>query len=100
MKSGDTILFRGRRRFVVLVKSNGLWLERVQRSRFNGPVFYSVSAEEKATIGVMHRASAGDIGRARRMVEKHCAAWTRVEWDADGQPIYHHDMTKFPRRTG
>lgn len=100
MKTGDTILFRGRRRFVIMVRPSGLWLERIQQSRLNGPVYYSVSEREKAEIGVTRRGREADVARARRIVEKHCSAWTRVEWGADGQPIYHHDETKFPKRTG
>lgn len=99
MKSGDTILFRGRHRFVAMVRPSGIWLERVQRSRYNGAVaFYSVSVRERAIITVVRRARVSDVARARRMVEKGCTAWTRIEWDADGQPIYHFDATRFPRR--
>lgn len=98
MSAGDTIWFRGSRRFVVLNRPGGLWLDRVYRSRFAGPAYYSVSAKEKAALRVTRRGTRRDVLRARKLVEASCPPWTRVEWSADGQPTYVHDASLFPKR--
>jgi hypothetical protein len=89
--SGDLILFRGRRRFVVLERPGGLSLERLRKI---GPhvVYYSVSNAEKKTIRVVRRGTVRDATRARKLIEDRCLPWTHVRWNADGQPAYMHDV--------
>ena len=94
MKTGDTIMFRGRRRFVV-ANRRSLVLERVIGDK---PVaYYSVSQIEKATLRVVLEATPADVERARKLLESTCPAWTRIEWDSAGQPHYIHNEKKFPR---
>lgn len=99
MTAGDTVWFRGRRRFVVLIRPGGLWLERVRAGRFEGPAYYSASAKEKAGLRVMRHGTHRDVRHARRLVEQSCPPWTRVAWGDDGQPTYIHDHSLFPTRS-
>jgi hypothetical protein len=90
VKQGDTIMFRGRERFVVVDKASGLSLERVRENRYpSRVVFYSVSSREREGIPIVRHATAADIARARRLVEDDWPSM-RVEWVND-QPKY------FPR---
>lgn len=75
------MLLRGRRRFIVLVKSGGLNVERVRDGRFPSKmVFYSVSEREKQTLTVVKKATPRTRARARKIVEESCSPWMRVEW--------------------
>jgi len=91
-------MFRGRRRFVVLNKPGGLWLERVRDSRFAGlAAYYSVGDAEKKKLRVLRRGTRRDVLRARRLLESGCTPWTRVKWGKDGRPTYVHVPSKFPK---
>jgi hypothetical protein len=108
MKAGDTIMFRGRRRFVVLDYPGGLNFERVQERKKkpwftslsnghgsrhqNRVVYYSVSAAEKKSLRVVRRGTKRDVSWARKLLEDRCMPWTRIQWGSDGQPNYIHDL--------
>jgi hypothetical protein len=90
MKQGDTILFRGRRRFVMLVTTSGVALERLIGK---GAVsFYSVGIPEKRQIRIVRRATKRDVTRARQKLSKACPPWTSIKWSKDGQPSYIVDL--------
>lgn len=90
MKLGDTIMFRGRRRFVVCVRSNGLILDRVRPSGYPAPyVHYTVGEVEKKTIKILSLATEESRARARALLEAGCMAWTKIVWDGD-EPTYVH----------
>lgn len=101
MKTGDTVMFRGRRRFVLLDRPGGINLEAL---RGKGHVaYYSVGAPEKANVRVLRRATKRDVTRARRLMSLQCPPWTRIQWGDDGQPHYIHDLdhpTLRKRRAG
>ena len=93
---GDWIMFRGRRRFVIGVRSGGLLLARVRPSRYQTlHVFYSVGGEEKMASRVVKSSTAKALTRARRMLEASLMPWTSIVWDGD-KPTYVHDPAKFP----
>ena len=91
-------MFRGRRRFVVLDYPGGLNLEGVREKRPRDVVYYSVSALEKKTLRVVRRGTKRDVAKSREMLEDRCPPWTRIEWGADGQPNYIHDLDRVERR--
>lgn len=92
MRLGDWIAFRGRRRFVVGVRSSGLLLERVRANRFPAPyVYYNVSAAEIASITIVKASTPGARRRARRIQEAGCMPWTTITWEGD-RPIYVHTV--------
>jgi hypothetical protein len=99
MRMGDWIMFRGRRRFVVVVQSGGLMLERVRPSGYPAPyVYYSAGSNEKDTTRVLKSSTVRARARARKLLEAGCRPWTKIEWDGD-EPTYVHDAAKFPRRS-
>lgn len=96
MRMGDWISFRGRRRFVVGVRPNGLLLDRVNQSQYLMQyVFYGVGSKEKSGLRVVRPSTVRARARARAMLEASCTPWTSITWDGD-QPIYAHDPAKFP----
>ena len=86
-------MFRGRRRFVALVTSNGLWLESMRNNKI---ACYSVGSPEKRRLAVLKKATPASTKRARRLIESAAQnAWTKVVWDGD-TPTYIYDPSKFP----
>jgi hypothetical protein len=93
---GDWIMFRGRRRFVIGVRSAGLLLDRLRPSRFSMPAaYYTVGSVEKARVRVVKRSTTRSRARARKTLESNLPPWTSIVWDGD-QPTYVHDPAKFP----
>lgn len=93
---GDWIMFRGRRRFVIGVRSSGLVLKRVRPSRCRFPtscVFYSVSAREKTSTRVVTRSTMRARAKARRLLETSMPPWTTIVWDGD-EPTYVHGTAR------
>jgi hypothetical protein len=99
MRMGCFISFRGRRRFVIGVRPNGLLLDRVNRNHLYGApyVFYSVGEGEKSTLRVVKASTVRARARARNILEGSTQPWTTIEWDGD-RPIYVHDPAQFPRQ--
>lgn len=90
---GDWILFRGRRRFVVLVRPGGIVLERVRPGRRgDGCAFYSVGQAEKVATRVVKESTPHARSRAKRLLEARCMPWTSIVWDGDS-PTYAHDVS-------
>jgi len=95
IRTGDTIAFRGRRRFVVAARPGSLLLQRVRENRFPSPVvYYSVSGAELAATCVVQRGSAPQVARARKLLEDRSPPWYRIDWTND-QPRYVFDPDKF-----
>lgn len=89
---GDTIMFRGRQRFLVLVRRVGVSLEKLRPNRFIGMVtHYAITPAERRTIRVVREGTAAARARARALVEGTCASHTRVEWNGD-EPHYVHTV--------
>lgn len=94
MRMGDWIAFRGRRRFVVGVRSSGIVLARVRPSRFPSPyVFYCVSAAELTSLAVVKHSTPSARRRARRILETGLTPWTSIEWDGDVPNYVHTDVS-------
>lgn len=87
---GDWILFRGRRRFVVLEHPGGVVLKRVRPGRRNDCAFYSVGPAEKIASRVIKRSTPSARSRAKRLLEARCMPWTTIVWNGD-TPTYRHD---------
>lgn len=91
MKMGDTIMFRGRRRFLVLADKGNLTLEKVHAIRHRSKVtHYTVGPGELATITVTARGTEQDRARARALYESDCLDHTRIEWSKDNWPTFVH----------
>lgn len=98
MRMGDWIMFRGRQRFVIGVRSDGLALARVRASKYSSLyAYYSVGAREKGTVRVIKSSTVSTRARARRLLEASCPSWTTIVWDGD-EPTYVHDVATFPKR--
>lgn len=91
IRMGDTIVFRGRNRFVVLADGGALTLEKVRASGPRSTItHYTVGPGELAAIRVFARGDARDRARARKLYEGDCLEHTRIEWSDDDWPTFVH----------
>lgn len=89
MRMGDTIMFRGKPRFLVLRhRPGGFLLEGV---RGGNVVYYTLGPAERELIGVTEPGDGRTRARARKLLESTCLSHTHIEWDGD-VPTYVHTV--------
>ena len=96
---GDTIMFRGTRRFLVLADSRSVTLEKLRANHYKSLVtHYGITPAERATIRIVALATDNDRARARQLYEASCLSHTRIEWSDDNWPTYVHTVAGVEHR--